>query len=172
MSGACVGTVVGGAAGARAGGFIVGCTGLGSPAARAFWFSVSCDIKFEIVLDNSSVAALFALLIAVCCAIKSRNIDVVSSGVARGVASWLNAVISARRSSFCFVIFSISSDKAVRRSSVDTAGVAALACRASGSPRSSKHHGQLRNLRREPLELFSCVLRRSRCARYTVQFCR
>ena len=29
---------------------------------------------FDTVLDNSSVAALFALLIAVCCAIKSRNI--------------------------------------------------------------------------------------------------
>ena len=82
-----------------------------------------------------SRAALFALLIAVCCAIKSWNIDVVSSDAARGVASWLSAVISARRSSFCFVIFSISSAKAVRRSSVDTAGAAALACGASRSPR-------------------------------------
>ena len=92
-------------------------------------------MMFEIVLDNSSVAALFALLIAVCCAIKSRNIDVVSSDAARGVASWLNAVFSARRSSICFVIFSISSDKAVRRSFVDTAGAAALACGALRSPR-------------------------------------
>ena len=135
VPGTCGGTVVGGAAGARAGGFIVRCTGLGSPVGRAFWFSMSCDIKFEIILDNSSVAALFAVLIAVYCAIKSRNIDVVSSDATRGVASWFNAVISVRRSSFCFVIFSISSDKAVRRSFVDTPGAAALACRASCSPR-------------------------------------
>ena len=97
---------------------------------------MSSVIKFEIVLDNSSVADVFAMLIAVCCAIESRNIAVVSSDDARGVASWLlNAVISARRSSFCVVIFSISSDKAVRRSSVDTAEAAALAYRASRSPR-------------------------------------
>ena len=58
-----------------------------------------------------------------------------SSDAPRGVASWLfSAVFSAQRSSICFVIFSISSDRAVRRSSVDTAGAAALACRASHSP--------------------------------------
>ena len=92
--------------------------------------------EFEIVLDKSSVAALFALLIAVCCDIKSRNIVVVSSDAARRVASWLfSAEFSARRFSFCFVIFSILSDRAVRRSSVDTAGAAALACRTSRSPR-------------------------------------
>ena len=62
---------------------------------------MSCDINFEIVLDNSSVASLFALLIAVGCAIKSRNIVVVSSDAARGVAFWLfNAVISARNPHF------------------------------------------------------------------------
>ena len=80
--------------------------------------------------------SLCALLIAICCAIKSRNIVVVSSDAARGVGSWLfNAVFSARRSSIFFVIFSISSDKAVRRSSVDTSGAAAPACTASRSPR-------------------------------------
>ena len=36
VSGTCGGTVVGGSTGARAGGFILGCTGLGSPAGRAF----------------------------------------------------------------------------------------------------------------------------------------
>ena len=97
---------------------------------------MSCVIKFQIVLDNSSVADLFALLIAVFCAIKPRNIVVLSSDAARGLASWhLNAVISARISSFCFVIFCISSYKAVRRSSVGTAGAAARACRASSYPR-------------------------------------
>ena len=81
--------MVGGAAaaGAQEGGFIVGCAGLGAPAGRAFRFSKSCDMKFEIVLDNSSVVALYAVLIAVCCALKSRNIDVVSSDAAREVAS-------------------------------------------------------------------------------------
>ena len=129
--------MLGGAApvGAREGEFFDGCAGLGAPAGVAFWISRSCDMKLEIVLDNSSVVALFAVLIAVCSAIKSRNIDVVSSDAARGVASFLNAVISARSSSFCLVIFSISSDKAVRRSSVDAAGAVALACGASRSPR-------------------------------------
>ena len=50
------------------------------------------------------------------------------------VASWLSAGISARKSSFCFVVFSISSDKVMRRSSIDTVGAAALACGASRSP--------------------------------------
>ena len=136
MSGTSEGTIVGGVVGARAGGFNVGCTGQESPAGGAFLFSMSCIIKFEIVLHNSFVAVLFALLIAVCCAIKSRNIVVVSLDATRGVGSWLfNAVFSARRSSIFFVIFSISSYKAVRRSSVDTAGAAAIACRASRSPR-------------------------------------